>query len=87
VKFLITFSCLPPILKEFKGEDIKKLISFFSNGDWEFIYLAANQDAIQTGTQIGIDASGCYNFAATADGTTWAYESMGNTVKKLRSQR
>ena len=52
---------------------------------WEFFFLAANQDAIQSGTSYGIPAAATSNFVADAEGTRSAYGAMSSSVKSART--
>ena len=54
---------------------------------WEFIFLAANQDAIQAAADIGIMADHSMNYAATGEGTLRAYSAMNETVKLYRKSK
>ena len=47
----------------------------------EFIFLAANQNAFLEAENIGISRSNAYNFDATAEGITIAYNSMSSATK------
>ncbi|MFQ5570092.1 MAG: hypothetical protein ACE5G0_10490 [Rhodothermales bacterium] len=51
---------------------------------WEFVFLAANQDAIQSARQLSIQAADAIAFDATGQGVRAAYASLTNTVKKKR---
>ena len=53
---------------------------------WEFIFLAANQDAFAGAIKIGIDAKDTFAFAATGAGVRTAYNSMSDTVAQYRSK-
>jgi uncharacterized protein YegL len=50
---------------------------------WEFIFLGANQDAIEEGGRIGIHHAMTY--AATPEGTRDAYNLVGNMVASYRT--
>jgi Mg-chelatase subunit ChlD len=52
---------------------------------WEFIFLAANQDAFQTGAGYNISAQNTSNFAATGVGTRRAYSAMSGMTSSFRS--
>ena len=52
---------------------------------WEFVFLAANQDAFEAGAALNIKACNTANFAASAKGTAVAYAYMSNTTRSLRS--
>ena len=53
---------------EYSVEDIKKLIKDCEKQDWNFIYLAANQDAFDVGGGFGISFGNTYTYTATMDG-------------------
>jgi len=54
---------------------------------WEFIFLAANQDAIAAAAQISIMAQDAINFAASPQGTKVAFAQMSAEVSKRRSRK
>lgn len=53
--------------------------------NWEFIFLAANQDAIATAANFGIGANAALNFASNAVGTKSVYDSMSAATSLYRS--
>ena len=70
---------------EFSKSKIKEMIAHQTEKySWEFIYLGANQDAIQAGGSIGIAAAACENYASDSDGTREAYSKMSLKVAKSR---
>ncbi len=54
--------------KEYKLDHIKKLIKECENNDWNFIYLAANQDAFAVGSSFGVSVGNTYNYTADVAG-------------------
>ena len=52
---------------------------------WEFIFLAANQDAIAEGGKIGIKSDNSMNFAASGEGTKEACLCMSDAVMGFRT--
>jgi len=56
--------------KEYNVEAIKRLIKDCEKEDWNFIYLAANQDAFAVGSQFGVSAGNTFTYTATADGVS-----------------
>lgn len=54
---------------------------------WEFVFLAANQDAIATARSLSIKASNAVSFNATSDGTRGAYLYQSKMVSQLRSKK
>jgi uncharacterized protein YegL len=72
--------------KEYSQDSISKVISHQRDEhDWEFIFLAANQDAFETGGALGIKKGDTFNFAATSDGTRSAYGSMNISATHYRT--
>jgi len=75
--------------KEYTVDNIKDLIRDCEKDDWNFIYLAANQDAFAVGTSFGVSANNTYTYtanaagvnklSATLDGATTMYRSMSST--------
>ncbi len=55
--------------KEFTSDDVKKRIARQSEHyRWEFVFLAANQDAVMAGSRLGLAPDQCADFGANADG-------------------
>jgi hypothetical protein len=52
---------------------------------WDFVYLAANQDAVTTGSTFGISSKDAINFAATGSGMIDGYKCLSNSVTSYRS--
>jgi Mg-chelatase subunit ChlD len=53
---------------------------------WEFVFLAANQDAIATASRLSIDAADTHAFAATAEGTRASFREMHALVRLKRGK-
>lgn len=53
--------------------------------NWQFVFLGANQDAIATGSSIGIATANAMTYAANSAGTSAAFCSTGQNVRKFRS--
>ena len=75
---------------EYKLHDIKKLIKDCEKDKWNFIYLAANQDAFNVGTSFGISGQNTFTYQASSAGVanmglqfnaaTTSYRSMNSTA-------
>lgn len=52
--------------------------------NWQFVFIGANQDAIQTGATLGVSAANSYNYAASAKGTDAVYASMSAGLRSYR---
>lgn len=72
---------------EFRSKDqIKTLIERKrGEGNWEFLFLAANQDAFGEATSYGMSKGNAMNFAASGDGVKSAYSKMSKSSTKFRS--
>lgn len=72
--------------KEFTKSQINDMITHQKDVyKWEFIYLAANQDAIQEAGSIGIGAAQAFNYVGDSGGTRSVYNTMSSTVTNFRA--
>ena len=71
---------------EYHQDLIKRMINEMREEfNWEFIFLAANQDAMFTADGLGISRGNAMNFDATGDGVTHAYASMSKATSHYRA--
>jgi uncharacterized protein YegL len=71
--------------KEYNLEDIKKLIGECEKEDWNFLYLAANQDAFSVGGSFGISHNNTYNYTANSKGVQLMSMTLNNASASYRS--
>jgi uncharacterized protein YegL len=71
--------------QEYKLSDIKKLIKDCEEDDWNFIYLAANQDAFAVSNSFGVSAGNTINYTATAQGVSFMTSTLSNASVSYRS--
>jgi len=72
--------------KEFTRKQIfDKISEQEKDHNWEFVFLAANQDAIVEGKKLGFASGRSVNFASTAAGTQRAYQTVNTAVSSYRS--
>ncbi|MEM0970275.1 MAG: hypothetical protein AAGJ31_13035 [Verrucomicrobiota bacterium] len=70
---------------EYTWKDISKLISARRDQDgWEFLFLAANQDAIATAGHLSIDRDSAATVAYSAFGMTSSSKAMSRKVRSTR---
>ncbi|MDB9495550.1 VWA domain-containing protein [Spirulina subsalsa CS-330] len=70
---------------QYNQSKIKEMISHQREQySWEFIFLAANQDAFSEATKIGIDAKNSFDFAATNQGIKDAYAQISHVTANFR---
>lgn len=54
---------------------------------WEFVFLAANQDAIAAASKLAIPAQDAVAFAATPDGVRSVHEELNASLSVRRARR
>lgn len=68
--------------RAYTAEDMKKLkAEYEEKGNWTFVYLGANQDAIATAGSLSFSTSNASNFNATHKGTTMMFRSLANATR------
>lgn len=70
---------------EYTCEDIKKLIKDCENDNWNFIYLAANQDAFKVGRSFGVSAGNTYTYSANSIGVSDMSATLNSASTYYRS--
>jgi|JI9StandDraft_2_1071091.scaffolds.fasta_scaffold174518_3 uncharacterized protein YegL len=69
--------------QDWNGSRIRDLVEQQTNQyGWEFIYTAANQDAVMVGSSMGMRSN--MNYAGTAKGTRSAYAAMNSSISSYR---
>jgi hypothetical protein len=71
--------------KEYTQDQVKTLIKDCEKNDWNFIYLAANQDAFDVGQSFGISGGNTFNYTATMDGVSDMSNKLSNVTASYRS--
>lgn len=70
---------------EWTSSSVKKLVEKESKQqDWVFLYIGANQDAVLTGRDRGINLGKSLNYEATKDGTKYMWASISKGTEKIR---
>ena len=82
--------------KEYQLSDIEKLIKKCEKDDWNFIYLAANQDAFAVGISFGVsagntytytaDSTGVFNMSSTLTSASTSYRSMTSSDNDFKTK-
>lgn len=85
VIFVITTDGLENASREYSYEKIKRLIEREKTQyHWEFIFLGANIDAIETAARFGISADRAANYHADGVGTRLNYRVVSDAVCEMR---
>ncbi len=73
--------------QEWTRETIFERIDSLKESGWDFLFLAAGQDAMTVGLGLGISAGETVNFAASSIGTVDAYGLASTYTTNLRSRK
>lgn len=71
--------------REYKLEQIKNLIKQREEMKWNFIYLAANQDAFSVGSSFGVSAGNTFTYTADSHGVSNMSKKMSKSAVSYRS--
>ncbi|MFW5865238.1 MAG: vWA domain-containing protein [Candidatus Izemoplasmataceae bacterium] len=86
--FVITTDGFENASKEYTYSKVKRLINIQKERyKWEFIFLGANIDAIETSKQFGINANMAANFHADKEGTNLNYEVISDAITEFRVKK
>ena len=83
--FVITTDGMENASHKFSSDEVKKMIKRQKEKyGWEFLFIGANIDAVETAATFGIDKSRAVNYHADKKGTKVVYENVSEAVKYLR---
>lgn len=83
--FVITTDGMENASRNYSKSEVKKLIKNQTEKyGWEFIFLAANIDAVQAAENIGIRAERAVNYRQNKKGVKMTYEAMSNAISAVR---
>lgn len=86
VLFVIITDGLENASREYSSTAVKKLIEIQKEKyGWEFLFLGANIDAIETANSIGISAEKAVNYKSDSVGTKKNYDTLNKAVEEVRS--
>lgn len=83
--FVITTDGMENASRRYSSEQVKKMIERQKEKyGWEFLFIAANIDAVETAARYGIDSDRAVNYNADRKGTRILYETVAGAVSDLR---
>ena len=86
--FVITTDGMENASRFFSSDEVKQMIRHEKEAyGWEFLFLGANIDAVETAGRFGIDADRAVNYHADAKGTQLNYEVLSDAIGAVRSSR
>lgn len=86
--FVITTDGMENASHRYSANEVRKMIERQKEKyGWEFLFIGANIDAVQTASHFGIDRDRAVNYRADSQGTRVLYETLSETVCSMRSNR
>lgn len=85
--FIITTDGLENASRKYSSNQVKKLIEEKKELGWEFLFLGANIDAVETAGRIGIGRERAVNFHNDGRGIGINYDCVSAAVSKMRSNK
>ena len=83
--FVITTDGLENASREYSADKVRKMIEDKKKDGWEFLFIGANIDAVQTAKHFGIGADRAVNYHADSIGTEKLYACVSEAVTDARS--
>jgi len=86
--FFITTDGMENASRQYSSEKVKQMIKRQEEKyGWEFVFIAANIDAVETADNIGIRRERSANYVQTEKGTEKLFECMSDIVCEVRAER
>ena len=86
VMFVITTDGMENASREYGYDKIKAMIEHRKEKyNWEFLFIGANIDAVETASKFGISADRAANYHADSKGTSVIFDAVSETVCCMRS--
>ena len=83
--FIITTDGMENASRRYDAPTIKKMINRQKEKyGWEFIFIGANIDAVETAAMYGISSDRAVNYHSDSEGTKLNYEAMNDAITTLR---
>lgn len=86
--FVITTDGMENASHKYSSDSVKKMIERQKEKyGWEFIFIGANIDAVETAARFGIGKDRAVNYNADSTGTNLLYKTVANTVCAVRASQ
>ena len=83
--FVITTDGMENASRRYSSDKVKAMIQRQKEKyGWEFLFLAANIDAVETAANLGVSADRAANYHADSQGTAVVYETVSQAVSQVR---
>lgn len=83
--FIITTDGMENSSHIYSSEKVKKMIENEKKNGWEFLFVAANIDAVKTASHFGISPERAVNYNADSRGTEVVYDTLCCAVSDMRA--
>lgn len=88
VLFVITTDGMENASREYSYEQIRRMVERQKEKyGWEFIFLGANIDAVETAGRFGIDAGNAANYHADSEGVQLNFQVLSEVITGVRERR
>ena len=84
--FIITTDGMENASREFSSKEVKRMIEDKKELGWEFLFLGANIDAVETAKHFGIYESRAVTYRSDKKGTRMNYAAMSSAISQLRCE-
>lgn len=86
--FIITTDGMENASRKYSSDQVKKMIEEHKeNKGWEFLFIGANIDAVETASRFGIGSDRSVNYKADVEGTRILYASVSKAVRSVRKNQ
>ena len=85
--FVITTDGMENASHKYTSDEVKRMVNMQKEKGWEFLFIGANIDSVETAKKFGIDEDRAVNYHADKIGTAVLYETVSNTVTSVRANR
>lgn len=84
--FIITTDGMENASVHYSSDEVKKMIERQKKKyGWEFLFIGANIDAVETAARFGIERNRAVNYNADRKGTQVLYETISNPISAMRA--
>ena len=88
VLFIITTDGMENASREYDYKKVRHMIQQQKElGNWEFIFLGANLDAVETAANFGITADFAVDYLADTEGTQLNFDVLTSTISQYRTSK
>lgn len=82
--FVITTDGMENASHMYSSDKVKKMIEKKKKAGWEFLFIGANIDAVETAAQFGINRDRAVNYHADSQGTAVVYDTVCQATCNVR---